>query len=75
MKDLKNTISTIAGLLFVIAGGLITASTQTELPKTLITVCYVVSSVSAAVVFWATGRNPDLTKKTTNQLNKTEQEK
>lgn len=82
MKDLKNIFTTISAVLMAGAGALLasyslppTALLHLALPSWAVTTCVLIITLGGSVIGVLTGKNPDLTKKTTNQLNKTEQEK
>ncbi len=74
MKDLKNTLTSICGLLSAICVSLLGISGEVALPKWLSVLCVVTVAVSTAFIGWATGRNADLTKKTAMQIEKQNQE-
>jgi len=68
MKDWKNIVSSIIGLLIAIAGALLGISTQVVLPAWVQTACIITMAVGAAVVAWLQGRNADLSRKSKEQL-------
>ena len=68
MKDLKNTLTSIIGLLIAICVSLLGVSGEVTLPEWLTVSCVIVIAVGTAFVGWATGRNADLTKKCDAQL-------
>lgn len=70
MKDLKNTLTTVFGLLIAICTALLGITGQVMLPKWLNVVCIVVIAVGTAFIGWATGRNADLTKKSSKQIDR-----
>lgn len=73
MKDWKNTISNILGIVVVILGALVTASqTGLTMPTWVITICTAGIPVCVAIIAVLTGKNPDLSSKTENQLNNAE---
>jgi uncharacterized membrane protein YfcA len=67
MNNLKDTITTVCGILFAVCGAIIGIQTQVALPEWIITVAVVVGAISAAVTMYLTGKNPDGTKKTPEQ--------
>ena len=70
MKDWKGTISTICGIVAAIAGALVTASqTGLVLPTWLVALCGAMGTICLAIIGILTGRNPDLTAKTSKQVN------
>lgn len=69
MKNWKDTLTTIFGIIAAICGGLLTASqTGLVLPTWLISVCGALATISVAVIGWLSGKNPNLTKKTELQV-------
>ena len=70
MKDLKNTISSILGLLSALAVALLGVSGEVVLPKWLTVGCVIIIAVSTAFIGWAQGRNADLTRKSKSQITK-----
>lgn len=68
-KDLKNKLSTIFGVLAAICGAMVTASqTGLVLPEWVIAVSTAVGALSVAVIGILTGKNPDLSAKTSLQI-------
>jgi hypothetical protein len=67
MENLKDKITTISGLLFVICGAVLGVQTQYPLPKCVVTIAAVLASVCAAVTMYMTGKNPNGTTKTSEQ--------
>lgn len=68
-KDLKNKLSTIFGVLAAICGALVTASqTGLVLPEWVIATATGVGALSVAVIGILTGKNPDLSAKTSLQI-------
>lgn len=73
MKNLKDVISNILGLLIVLSGaifGLIQEGTLSMLPEWVNVACISIPVISVAILSWMTGKNANLTKKTPEQLNK-----
>ena len=70
MENLKDTVSTICGVLFVICGAILGVQTEVAMPKWIITTAVVVSAISAAITMYMTGKNPNGTKKTIEQVTK-----
>lgn len=71
MKDLKNIISNTLGLVILLCAallGLIKEGTLDMLPEWVTTVCLAVPILATVVISWMTGKNPDLTAKTKEQL-------
>jgi len=76
--DWKNKVSSICGLITILSGALATAiqtGVLTFLPTWVSGVCVLLGVVSTGVIGWLTGKNPDLTNKTINQLDLTEKSK
>ncbi len=71
MKDIKSTLSTICGVLGVI-GGAILALPQygIEVPAIVKAVAGTFVAMSVGVIGYLTGKNPDGTAKTTDQIAK-----
>lgn len=67
MNNLKDTVTTICGILFAVCGAVIGIQTQVSLPAWLITAAVVIGAVCAAVTMYLTGKNPDGSKKTPDQ--------
>lgn len=76
MKDWKNIVSSIIGLIMGIAGALYGCiEGGIIMPTWVKTACIVTIAVGGAVIAWLQGRNADLTKKTKAQLRKQALEK
>ena len=71
MKDWKNTLSSICGLIIVICGAIATlgASGGIVIPTWITSVCGALAAISAGLIGWITGKNPNLTSKTPDQVN------
>ena len=68
-KNWKDIISNVCGAVLAISGGILTASTAgAALPAVLITYATVGATISGAVLAYLTGKNPDLSKKTNEQV-------
>lgn len=76
MKDLKNKATNVAGILLLIAGAIASIATAgVALPAVVVTVGTVSGTLGAGIIAYFTGKNPDGTKKTENQLNEVEASK
>lgn len=69
MKNLKDTVTTICGILIAVSG---TVYTLTQagivLPTQVTTIATAVGIIAMAVLGYFTGKNPDGTKKTSDQI-------
>lgn len=74
MKNWKNTLTSICGLLVAVCGSVLGAG-MTTLPGWVITTLSIISAVSLGLIGWATGKNFDLSNKTQNQNQLTKEEK
>lgn len=63
MKDWKNILTNICGLIILICAALVGISTQVVLPSWVMTACIIAGAVCGAIVAWTTGKKPDLSKK------------
>jgi VIT1/CCC1 family predicted Fe2+/Mn2+ transporter len=70
MKDIKNVVTTICGLIIAICGALLGVATQVTLPSWLITTCIISMAVATAILGFFSGRNPDGSSKTPTQLSR-----
>lgn len=73
MKNLKDIVTNICGLIIAVSGGLITIPLlypQIVLPQWVFTASVIASVVALAVNSWAQGKNPNLTNKTQEQVDK-----
>lgn len=68
MKNLKDKITTIAGVIFAICTILTTGATGVSMPTWAITLSGVLMAISGGVIAFFTGRNPNGTKKTAEQM-------
>lgn len=68
MKNLKDKITNLAGILLLVGGGIMTASTVVALPAFLVTYSTVAAAIGGSIVAYATGKNPDLSSKTPEQI-------
>lgn len=70
MKNLKDTLSTILGVIIAIAGAVLALPTQgIVLPTWTNTAAVIALALATAVLGIITGRNADLSKKTDKQVN------
>lgn len=68
-SNLKDTVSTVFGILGAVAGSiLIAGQSGVVLPPIIITICGVISAISIGVIGWLTGKAPSAAKKTTGQV-------
>lgn len=71
MKNWKDTLSTVCGLIAAIAGAIVVASQSgLTLPAWLISVCGALSTICLALIAWMQGKNPNLSVKTPEQVDK-----
>lgn len=71
MKNWKDSLTTILGIIAALCGAIITASQSgLTMPTWLITAAGGVTAVCIALIGWLTGKNPDLTSKTPGQIMK-----
>ncbi|MEI7480424.1 MAG: hypothetical protein WCJ59_02240, partial [bacterium] len=68
MKNWKDTISTICGLVFALCTAIVTGVTGVTFPEWLITVVGIGLAVSGAIIGILQGKNPNLTTKTARQV-------
>jgi hypothetical protein len=69
LSNIKNTLTTIAGILGTISGVIITCQTQgVALPPWLTTVAAVCGAISIGIIGYFSGKNPDGSSKTQNQI-------
>jgi hypothetical protein len=68
MENLKDTATTACGLIFVICTALLGVQTQVVLPKWVLTACIIGIAISGAITMWLTGKNPDGSKKSIEQV-------
>ena len=66
-QNVKDRVTSVCSLIALIAGAILTAQTQTPLPKWLLTTAVVMAAIAGAIMGWASGKNPDLTPKTNSQ--------
>ena len=67
--NLKDTISTICGIILAICTALITAiASGLVLPTWVTTACGILAAIAGAILGWITGKNPNLTTKTSRQV-------
>jgi hypothetical protein len=67
--NLKDTLSTICGIIFAICTALVTTGVSgVTLPTWLITASGILIAVSGAILGWLTGKNPNATAKTDTQV-------
>lgn len=70
-KNIKDKLSDICGVLLVISGCVLSVATAgVMIPVQIVTVATVAASVSGGVIAYLTGKNPDGTKKTQEQIDK-----
>jgi len=68
-SNLKDTLSTICGIVFAICAALVTANAGgLALPAEVVTVCGVLAAVSGAIIGFLTGKAPSGAKKTPEQV-------
>ena len=68
-SNLKDTLTTICGIVLAISGGLVTAHISgLVLPAWLVTASGVLATVSGAIIGWLTGKAPNATTKTPDQV-------
>lgn len=63
MKNYKDVLTNICGLLIAVFGALIGVATQVSLPTWLVSTSAIVVALSTAILGWASGKKADLTKK------------
>lgn len=70
MKDWKNIVSSIVGLLIAVSGALVgvAAGGEVVFPSWVLTTCIIIMAVGTAVIGWLQGRNANLSRKTKEQL-------
>lgn len=68
MKDIKNTVTTICGLVVAVCGSLLAASFAAKFPEWLQITLGALVAVATAVMGFYSGRNSDGTKKTPGQI-------
>jgi drug/metabolite transporter (DMT)-like permease len=69
VTDLKNTVSTIAGILVAVCGVILALPAQgIALPEVVILVATIISAVAAAIMGVLIGRNADGSAKTPEQI-------
>ena len=68
--NLKDTLSTICGIIFAICTALVTlgVSGGVVLPTWVTTASGILIAVSGAILGWLTGKNPNATAKTARQV-------
>lgn len=70
-SDLKNTLSTIFGVLAAVCGAIVTASQSgLVLPEWAIAVSTATGALSVAIIGILTGKNSDLSSKSKKQIKK-----
>jgi len=68
-SNIKDTLSTICGILFAIASGLVTASMSgISMPEWLPAIAGSVMAISGAIIGYLTGKAPSAAKKTESQV-------
>jgi len=68
-SNLKDTLSTIAGVLFAVCTGIVTASASgVTLPSGLVAAAGTLAAISGAVIGFLTGKAPNATSKTPEQV-------
>lgn len=68
-SNIKDTVTTICGILFVIGGAIASVATAgIALPAWLVSGSIVVATVSASIVAFLTGKNPNGTTKSEAQV-------
>jgi len=71
MKNYKDTISTICGIIIAFGGTILALPTQgITIPTWMTTVATVLVAIAGTVMGILIGKNADMSKKTTNQLSK-----
>ena len=69
MKNLKSTLSTICGIIVVISGAILSLPQYgVEIPVTITAIAGTLSAISVGVIGYLTGKNPDGTPKTNDQV-------
>ncbi len=68
MKNSKDTISTICGIVFAIGTSLLAIQTQISLPPIVITIAGSLVALSGGILGVATGKNADMSTKTPEQV-------
>ena len=63
--NLKDTLSTICGIIIAICTALLTLTT---IPGWLQTACGIAIALAGAIIGWITGKNPNLSTKTDTQV-------
>ena len=67
-SNIKDKLTTIVGIVFAIAGSIAAAATQVSLPSWLTAAAGTALAISGGVMAFLTGKNPDGTTKTTDQI-------
>ncbi len=71
MKNLKDTLTTVAGILIALAGTVLTCTKLgVVVPEWLITDSTVAGVIGASIVAYLTGKNPDGSTKSAEQVAK-----
>jgi hypothetical protein len=68
MENFKDMATTICGLVFIVCTSLLGVQTQVVLPKWVLTACIVGIAISGGLTMWLTGKNPDGSKKSIEQV-------
>jgi hypothetical protein len=72
MKNLKDIATTICGLLIVVTGGIVVAAHANYIIVTpdVVNTCAIVGVIAASVISYFTGKNPDGSRKSPEQIDK-----
>lgn len=68
MSNLKDTLTTICGLLFVVCGAVLGVRTEVVMPNWIISICIITMAICGAVSMYLSGKNADGSTKTTSQI-------
>lgn len=68
-SNLKDTLSTVFGLLAVVCGAIVSVATAgVALPAVVVTIATVGGAISVGIIGWLTGKTPSGDKKTPEQI-------
>jgi len=69
MKNLKSTVSTIFGIIGVLSGAVLSLTQYgVVIPVTITAIAGTLAAISVGVIGYLTGKNPDGTPKTSDQV-------
>lgn len=70
MKNWKDILSSVCGLIILLSATFATLSTQVTLPSWVMPASIIAGAIAATLVSWMQGKNPNLSSKTHDQVNK-----